>query len=70
MRSGLSPGPVTRAASPMAYTSGWESERIVASTVIWPVSPVSRGVARAIGWTAKPVVQMVTAAGMSPSVGS
>ncbi len=41
---------------------------MVASTTIWPVSPVSRAVARAIGWTAKPVVQTVIAAGTSPSV--
>ncbi len=47
----------------MAYTSGWETERMVWSTTIWPVSVTSSAVAPAIGWTAKPAVQTVTAAG-------
>ncbi len=37
---------------------------MVPSTTIWPVSETSRAVACAIGWTAKPVVHTVTAAGM------
>ncbi len=38
---------------------------MVPSTTIWPVPVTSRAVAFAIGWTAKPVVHTVTAAGMA-----
>src|SRR4051812_18092716 len=45
IRSGLSPGPVAMAASPMAYTSGCETDRIVPSTTIRPagVRDLQRG---------------------------
>ncbi|CAM5501343.1 hypothetical protein SVIOM342S_08754 [Streptomyces violaceorubidus] len=63
IRSGFPPGPAASAASPTAYTSGWDTERMVASTTMRPVSVTSSVVAFARGCTANPVVHTVTSAG-------
>jgi hypothetical protein len=49
IRSGLPPGPWAIAASPTAYTSGCETERIMPSTMIWPVAATSSVLAAATG---------------------